>query len=272
MTLALKIASILLIDVRDEAIYPQGGTIRGSLHIPAKGFWWNRGILYELAFKADVEWVCFVGLDGEEDTGGEDESVGDDGAEDGGMRLSSKAEICAGWFLDHVRGTVGDGDMQILVLEGDLEEWVNGGRAFVGLMDGFEREVWEERRKRRGESGMVKKAEIVEERKMEEEQRKEEEKEEDKVEGKKVESQEKKRKFSGDEEDVDGGGSGNGDGDREDSTADVGVDAAIDSERASSNKKRKIISSGEDGGAEAPPEAAEAVLEQGRADNLNLLQ
>jgi outer membrane biosynthesis protein TonB len=161
--------------------------------------------------------------------------------------------------------------MQVLVLEGDLEEWVNGGRAFVGLMDGFEREVWEERRKRRGESGMVKKAEIVEERKMEEEQRKEEEKEEDKVEGKKVESQEKKRKFSGDEEDVDGGGSGNGDGDREDSTADVGVDAAIDSKRASS-KKRKIISSGENGEAEAPPEAAKAVLEQGRADNLNRLQ
>jgi arsenical-resistance protein 2 len=141
--LSLKIASILLIDVRSEAFYPHGGTIRGSLHIPARGFWWNRGVVYELAYKADVEWVCFVGLDDEDD---EDE---------GGGKTVSRAEVCAGWFADHVRGTVGDGDMQILVAEAGLEGWVQGGEGFVTLMDGFERGVWEERRriKKVGRSG-----------------------------------------------------------------------------------------------------------------------
>lgn len=43
MILSMKIASLLIIDVRrtDYA----GGSIRGSLNIPAQGFWWNRGIL-----------------------------------------------------------------------------------------------------------------------------------------------------------------------------------------------------------------------------------
>lgn len=44
MILSMKIASLLIIDVRRTDY--EGGCIRGSLNIPAQGFWWNRGMLY----------------------------------------------------------------------------------------------------------------------------------------------------------------------------------------------------------------------------------
>lgn len=37
------LASMLIIDVRRTDY--EGGVIRGSLNIPAQGFWWNRGML-----------------------------------------------------------------------------------------------------------------------------------------------------------------------------------------------------------------------------------
>lgn len=43
MILSMKIASMLIIDVRRTDY--EGGAIRGSLNIPAQGFWWNRGML-----------------------------------------------------------------------------------------------------------------------------------------------------------------------------------------------------------------------------------
>jgi len=43
MILSMKIASMLIIDVRRTDY--EGGSIRGSLNIPAQGFWWNRGML-----------------------------------------------------------------------------------------------------------------------------------------------------------------------------------------------------------------------------------
>lgn len=43
MVLSMRIASMLIIDVRRNDY--EGGAIRGSLNIPAQGFWWNRGML-----------------------------------------------------------------------------------------------------------------------------------------------------------------------------------------------------------------------------------
>jgi hypothetical protein len=43
MVLSMKIASMLIIDVRRTDYF--AGAIRGSLNIPAQGFWWNRGML-----------------------------------------------------------------------------------------------------------------------------------------------------------------------------------------------------------------------------------
>jgi arsenical-resistance protein 2 len=38
------VASLLVIDLRRMDF--EGGCLRGSLNIPAQGFWWNRGMLY----------------------------------------------------------------------------------------------------------------------------------------------------------------------------------------------------------------------------------
>jgi len=44
MMLSLKgLGSLLVIDVRRTDY--EGGSITGSLNIPAQGFWWNRGML-----------------------------------------------------------------------------------------------------------------------------------------------------------------------------------------------------------------------------------
>lgn len=109
MIMSMRIASMLIIDVRRTDY--EGGAIRGSINIPAQGFWWNRGMLYELAYKAGMEWVVFT--------------CGDS---------SGRGPRCAGWFLDHVRNTVQDQDMQVLVLEGGVKGWVKGGREYWQYM------------------------------------------------------------------------------------------------------------------------------------------
>jgi len=65
---------------------------------------------------------------------------------------------CASWFLEHVREVAEDNDMQVLVLEGGLKGWVQGGPRFTSLMDGFKPEHWEEllaaeEKKKGGEDG-----------------------------------------------------------------------------------------------------------------------
>ena len=119
MILSMKIASMLIIDVRRTDY--EGGAIRGSLNIPAQGFWWNRGMLYELAYKADMEWIVFTC-----------------GSSNG------RGPRCAGWFLEFVRNVVEDVNMQVMVLEGGIKGWVKAGPQFTGLMDGFREEYWKE--------------------------------------------------------------------------------------------------------------------------------
>nr|POF19917.1 arsenate reductase 2.2 [Quercus suber] len=118
MILSMKIASMLIIDVRRTDY--EGGSIRGSLNVPAQGFWWNRGMLYELAYKAGMEWVVFTC---------------------GSSR--GRGVRCAAWFLEFVRGVAGDADMNVMVLEGGVKGWVKGGPQFTALMDGFEAGHWE---------------------------------------------------------------------------------------------------------------------------------
>ncbi|KAK5702237.1 hypothetical protein LTR17_022480 [Elasticomyces elasticus] len=98
MILSMKIASMLIID----------------------GFWWNRGMLYELCYKADIEWVVFT--------------CGSS---------SGRGPRCAGWFLDHVRNTAQDNDMQVMTLEGGVKGWAKAGPQYTQFMDGFRSEYWE---------------------------------------------------------------------------------------------------------------------------------
>ena len=117
--MSMRIASMLIIDVRRTDY--EGGSIRGSLNIPAHGFWWNRGILYELCYKADIEWVVFTC-----------------GSSNG------RGPRCASWFLEHVRETVGDQDMNVMVLEGGVKGWVKAGEQYQAYMDGYKADFWKE--------------------------------------------------------------------------------------------------------------------------------
>lgn len=117
MILSMKIASMLIVDVRRTDY--EGGAIRGSINIPAQGFYWNRGILYELAYKSDIEWVVFTC-----------------GSSNG------RGPRCAAWFLEHVRNVAQDKDMQIMVLEGGVKGWVRGGPQYIQFMDGFHEQHW----------------------------------------------------------------------------------------------------------------------------------
>lgn len=118
MIMSLKIGSMLIVDVRRTDY--EGGSIRGSINIPAQGFYWNRGILYELAFKSDMEWVVFTC-----------------GSSNG------RGPRCAAWFLEHVRNVAGDNDMNVTVLEGGVKGWVKAGPQYTQYMDGFEKAYWE---------------------------------------------------------------------------------------------------------------------------------
>ncbi|KAL1311627.1 hypothetical protein AAFC00_001737 [Neodothiora populina] len=118
--LSLKgVAAVLIVDVR--GIDLEGGMIRGSLNIPAKGFWWNRGILYELAYKADLQWVVFTC-----------------GSSNG------RGPRCASWFLSYVRDQMGDENMQVMTLEGGINGWVKDGPQYTRLMDGFDEQHWKD--------------------------------------------------------------------------------------------------------------------------------
>lgn len=49
---------------------------------------------------------------------------------------------CAGWFLEHVRNTAQDKNMQVMVLEGGIKGWVKAGPEYIRLMDGFREQHW----------------------------------------------------------------------------------------------------------------------------------
>ena len=81
----------------------------------------SQGMLYEMCYKADIEWVVFTC-----------------GSSNG------RGPRWAGWFLDHVRNTAEDTDMQVMVLEGGVKGWVKAGQQFTQLMDGYRPEYWEQ--------------------------------------------------------------------------------------------------------------------------------
>jgi arsenical-resistance protein 2 len=53
----LSSSDMLLVDVRRTDY--EGGTIKGSLNIPAQSFYMNRGILYDLCQRAGIKQVAF---------------------------------------------------------------------------------------------------------------------------------------------------------------------------------------------------------------------
>ena len=78
-------------------------------------------MLYELCYKADIEWVVFT--------------CGSS---------SGRGPRCAAWFLDWVRNVAGDDDMGVMVLEGGVKGWVKAGSQYTQFVDGYREGYWKE--------------------------------------------------------------------------------------------------------------------------------
>ncbi|KAL2269211.1 hypothetical protein VTJ83DRAFT_4057 [Remersonia thermophila] len=107
----------VLIDLRRNDF--EGGTIRGSVNLPAQSLPLTLPSVYEL-FKAagvrKVIWYC--------------------GSSTG------RGSRATGWMADHI-ASVGDKEMQSLALAGGIKGWAAAGPEFVEWMDGYDAAVWE---------------------------------------------------------------------------------------------------------------------------------
>jgi len=113
---SLNSDDLLLVDVRRTDF--EGGTIKGSLNLPAHSFYMNRAVLFNLCKRAGVKKVAFYC-----------------GSSNG------RGPRCSGWFADYIAES-GDDQMQSLTLEGGIKGWVKAGGLYTQHMDGFEPEYW----------------------------------------------------------------------------------------------------------------------------------
>ncbi|KAL1890775.1 hypothetical protein Sste5346_008100 [Sporothrix stenoceras] len=107
----------VLIDLRRND--HQGGTIQGSVNLPAQSLWPTIPTVYQLFKSAGVRKVIFY--------------CGSSGGR--GCRAG-------GWFADHI-ASQDDKDMQSLVLQGGIKGWVKAGSQFTDKMHEYDAAVSE---------------------------------------------------------------------------------------------------------------------------------
>ncbi|BAE56260.1 unnamed protein product [Aspergillus oryzae RIB40] len=108
----------VLVDLR-RADY-EGGTIRGSLNLPAQSLYPTIPTLYKLLAASKVEsviWYC--------DTGSS----------------AGRGTRAGGWFADYLQDQ-GETTLKSLVLEGGIKGWVAAGPEYTDLMDGYDASFW----------------------------------------------------------------------------------------------------------------------------------
>ncbi|CAI6331505.1 unnamed protein product [Periconia digitata] len=110
--------NLLLVDVRRTDY--EGGTIQGSLNIPAQSFYWNRAVLYDLCKRAGVKKVAFY--------------CGSS---------SGRGPRCSAWFADYLADK-DDKDIQSLTLVGGIKAWVKAGDKYTNAMHGFDPAYWKQ--------------------------------------------------------------------------------------------------------------------------------
>ncbi|KAG9245719.1 Rhodanese-like domain-containing protein [Calycina marina] len=118
MDIEPKPRDFLLVDVR--RIDWEGGTIIGSLNLPAQSFWQSRKMLLDLCDRAGIKQVIFY--------------CGSS---------SGRGPRCAGWMKDYVDDVAKFGrgsSLTVKILKGGIKGWV---KEFEGSMvDGFEEKYW----------------------------------------------------------------------------------------------------------------------------------
>ncbi|KAL6159978.1 hypothetical protein ACJBU6_02389 [Exserohilum turcicum] len=114
----LSSGHLLVVDVRRTDY--EGGTIRGSINLPAHSFYLNRGVLYRLCKGAGIRRVAFYC-----------------GSSNG------RGPRCSAWFADYIADQ-GDDQITSLTLAGGIKGWVKAGEPFSQNMDAFEPEYWKQ--------------------------------------------------------------------------------------------------------------------------------
>ncbi|KAL1603718.1 hypothetical protein SLS60_005308 [Paraconiothyrium brasiliense] len=103
----LSSSDLLLVDVRRNDY--EGGTVRGSLNLPAQSFYMNRAVLLDLCKRAGVKQVAFY----------------------------------CGWFVDYLAER-GETDVRSLTLAEGIKGWVKAGEPFTQAMDGYDPDYWKQ--------------------------------------------------------------------------------------------------------------------------------
>ncbi|KAL4939630.1 hypothetical protein BDV06DRAFT_230914 [Aspergillus oleicola] len=108
----------LLVDLRRTDF--EGGTIKGSLNLPAQSLYPTLSTLYALATSAGVKDVIFY--------------CGSS---------AGRGTRAAAWFADYIKEQGGGEKVKSWKLEGGIKGWVKGGEDYTALMEGFDQAVWE---------------------------------------------------------------------------------------------------------------------------------
>ncbi|KAF2736648.1 Rhodanese-like protein [Polyplosphaeria fusca] len=114
----LSSPDLLLVDVRRTDF--EGGTIKGSLNLPAHSFYLNRAVLHDLCTRAGVKQVAFY--------------CGSS---------SGRGPRCSAWFADYLAEKK-ENNVQALTLAGGIKGWVKGGEAYTNNVDGYEPDYWKQ--------------------------------------------------------------------------------------------------------------------------------
>ncbi|KAK0619526.1 hypothetical protein B0T14DRAFT_519440 [Immersiella caudata] len=111
-----KAQDFILVDLRRTD--HEGGTIRGSVNLPAQSLYPTIPTLYFILKAAGVRkviWYC--------------------------SSSRGRGTRAAGWFADYLSNQ-GDGDMESLVLVEGIKGWATAGPEYTVWMDGYEKSMW----------------------------------------------------------------------------------------------------------------------------------
>ncbi|KAL2760981.1 hypothetical protein ACRALDRAFT_1073400 [Sodiomyces alcalophilus JCM 7366] len=106
----------VIVDVRRND--HQGGTVRGSINLPAQSLYPSIPTLYALFKAAGVKQVIFY--------------CGSS---------AGRGTRAAGWLADYLTEK-GDKDLQSLILKGGIKGWAAAGPEFTEWMDEYDKTVW----------------------------------------------------------------------------------------------------------------------------------
>ncbi|KAL1995861.1 hypothetical protein VTN49DRAFT_727 [Thermomyces lanuginosus] len=109
--------NFVLVDVRRNDF--EGGTIRGSLNLPAQSLFLTLPTIYNVLAATQVQDVVFYC---------------------GSSR--GRGPRTAGWFADYLADKQGH-SLKCWVLEGGIKGWVKAGPEYTEWMDGYEPTAWE---------------------------------------------------------------------------------------------------------------------------------